>query len=286
MKSERRHELEKNVLRDWLFERINQAKPYINLILSGILAVLILVIVAMWWADRSAAQAGAAWDAYFAVFAGRNASPADFEKVAEKNAATSVSFWASLTAADRYLGTGCDQLFVNKVAANQDLRKAVEKYMAVLAASKVPAVRERATFGLARAREAQGDLEKAVEGYQQIVKDWPHGAFAKMAQERAADLKRMPIKEFYDKFAKFDPKPPIMDEPGTPGKKPAFDLDSLPDKPTKPTALPKLEEKSEGEIKFKSAPAPEPEKSKDAEKAGGAKAQTPASPTTPTEPKK
>ena len=40
-----------------------------------------------------------------------------------------------------------------------------------------------------------------------------------------------PIRSFYDKFAKFDPKPPLADQPGTPGKKPNFDLDALPDTP-------------------------------------------------------
>jgi len=103
------------------------------------------------------------------------------------------------------------------------------------------AVRERATFGLARAyeslagtRQSQGELDKAMESYEAVVTEWPNGAYAEMAARRLEDLRQEETKSLYDKFAQFEPKPALPDVPGLPGERPSFDLDSLPEDGTLP----------------------------------------------------
>jgi hypothetical protein len=229
MKSERRHELERNQLLVWLIETFGEIKPYANAILTAVLVILVVAAGYTFWNRYSDSRSTVAWDEYFAALNGMD--PTALENVAQKYPGTSPAHWAQVTLGDVQLQQGCQLLFVNKTSANLNLRKAAENYQAVLAQASTPALMERASYGLGRAREAQGDLEQALKAYRDLVQRWPKGAFAQTAEERIKDLTSQSTRSFYDKFAKFDPKPPMADQPGTPGKKPAFDLDALPDSP-------------------------------------------------------
>ena len=244
MKSERRHELEQNELADWLADVINTIKQYRN----AILAVLILAIAAgggyAWWTRQSAAAAADGWDQFYSAFAQGNL--ADFDQIAEQYPGTHLGHWAAAIAGDLHLNIGCNLLFVNKANANQELRHAVDHYTTVRKQSRRGMLLERATYGLARALESQGDLEQAIQRYEDTARTWPNGTYAAAAGRRADKLKLQTTKQWYDRFAKFDPKPAYTDEPGTPGEHPAFDLDSLPeDGPIfQPGMMMDLEEKS------------------------------------------
>jgi tetratricopeptide (TPR) repeat protein len=256
MKSERRHELERNQLLAWLLNASEQVKPYLNKVLGGV-AVLLLVILAFTLVNRyREGQASGAWDDYFASLSGADRTA--LENVAQKHPGTIAAHWALETLANLELESGCNLLFVNKTSANLELRKAVEHFQAVLNQARSPALLEQATYGLARAREAQGDIEQAQKAYSEIVVKWPQGTYAEVAKERVDDLKTQATRSFYDKFAKFDPKPALADEPGTPGKKPPFNLDSIPDKPD---AAKKPEVKAEAP-KAESKPAPKADQAK------------------------
>ena len=105
-------------------------------------------------------------------------------------------------------------------------------------------LRERTTFGLAQTDEAAGDLQKAAEswssptlkeskqkadrGYQGVLNFWPDGTYADLARRRLEDLREPSTRAFYDRFAKWEPKQPLAEEPGTPGLRPSTDL-ILPD---------------------------------------------------------
>jgi len=88
-------------------------------------------------------------------------------------------------------------------------------------------VQQRALFGLARAHESQGDIEKAREEYTDIAARWPGGPFEVTAQQRAKDLGRRDTKQFYDWFAKQEPAKKMSGELGMPGVKPPFDANTL-----------------------------------------------------------
>jgi hypothetical protein len=240
MKSERRHELQHNVLADWLAKAAEAVQPYQNMILAAVIVVVVAVLGYTWWSRASLAQTTQAWDELNTAIEMGN--PEKLTKVIEGYPNSNVAMVATLLLADYHLGAGCNQLFVNKAMAQQELTKATEMYIAVRErGAKQPSLRERATYGLARAKEAKGDLAPAAQLYAEVVSDWPGGAFAGAAKQRLDDLNRPATRKLYDQFAHFDPKPAFT---GEPGQKPSFDLNSLPSDapPSKPSA--------NGDIKF------------------------------------
>jgi hypothetical protein len=254
MKGQRRHELERNELADWLAKTFAAIKPYQNAILGVLLLVVVAGVGYSWWARQSAESRGAGWDTLneaFGRLAQDQASARDFENIAREHPDTDVALWARVMAGDLHLTFGCDMLFVNKGVANQELRAAEDNYLDVLGAERGSSeFREQATFGLARAREAQGNLQKAMEHYEGVRTEWPDGPYAKAATARLEDLKRPETRLLYDRFAKFDPKPLSAPEPEVPGKGPAFDANTL--REDDPLFKPKfmdLQEKGAGEGK-------------------------------------
>lgn len=228
MKSQRRHELEQNELAQWLGEVIGKVKPYQNVLLGALIVLLLGALAYALWSRQTGSRSAAAWTALFEAMESNDVL--GYDDIIEQYPGTTAADFAAALAGDYHLSEGCRLLFENKANANQELRKATEYYLQVLEASDESSLRERATFGLARALEAQArDLDEAVARYREVVENWPDGAFAVAAQRRLEDLQRVETKALYDRFAKFDPKPAFGDEPGVPGQKPPFELDSLPE---------------------------------------------------------
>jgi tetratricopeptide (TPR) repeat protein len=252
MKGERRHELERNELADWLAKTFAKIKPYQNAILGVVLLVVVATVGYLWWARQSTGSRTTGWDAFHAAFwrlTQGESSATDFESIADQYPDTDVALWARVMAADLHLAVGCDMLFNNKGIANQELRDAEDDYLKILNAKRSSSeLRERATFGLARARESQGNLQKAMEHYEEVRTNWPEGAYAKAAASRLEDLKRPDTRLLYDQFAKFDPKPAPSLGPDIPGRGPSFDPNTL--REDEPLFKPKfmdLQEKGAGE---------------------------------------
>ncbi len=229
MKSERRHELEQNLLADWLADTMAKIKPYQNAILGGMVLVVALLVVGFVWRNMAQRQTANAWEEYFHAL--QTGGPLDLEEVVGRHAGSPVAYWAAVAAADQRLAFGCNSLFTDKPSAMQELRKAVDLYLPVLEQSRETALVERATFGLARAYEAQIDLEKAVPRYKEVVDRWPNGPYAEVAKSRLTALDQRLVRELADRFAKWEPKPATPDLPDFPASRPQFDLDSLPDGP-------------------------------------------------------
>jgi len=224
--------MHRNELADWLANAVERAKPYSNLMLGGVLLVVLGVGALVWWMQQSAAQTAEAWAGFDRALATGN--PAELENIAQQYPGTEVAHWAAVSAGDLYLNTGCLELFSNKSTASAALRDAVEDYRMVQEGTRVPALLERATFGLGRAyealagtRQSQGELDKAIKAYREVVENWPDGPYGKLAAARLDDLARRDIKRFYDKFAQWDPRPPASSEEDMPGTRLPFDSDSL-----------------------------------------------------------
>jgi len=225
MKGERRHELEHNVLLDWLAGIAEQVKPYGNAIFAVVLLLAVAIAASVWWTRQSTAQETEAWDAFHEAL--YSARLTDFDRVIEQYPGTEVAHWAAVVAGDLRLSEGCAQRFRSRSTANQELRKAVECYRMVLDESNRSELRERATFGLARTLEVQGDLDKAEQRYEEVRSGWPEGVYAAAASRRLEDLGNDTFrKTFYDEFAKFDPRPPSLSE--EPGLGPSFDEEITP----------------------------------------------------------
>ncbi len=247
MKSEVRHDLEKNELAHWLARVIEALRPYQNAILGGVILVAVILLAYTWLSRQSAAESTAAWNDLLGTMVGGRTDPSQFEKVIKAHPGTITAHWAAVLAGESYLSLACDELFHSKAAAREDLQKARESFQLVLEESRVPELRERATYGLAMTDEAAGDLDKAIEswstasakqsgqkadrGYRGVVNLWPEGTFAAAAEARLKDLEKSSTREFYDDFARWEPKGSTASEgPGVPGLKPPTEF-TLPDEP-------------------------------------------------------
>jgi hypothetical protein len=212
MKSKRRHDLQHNELLEWLTGISDVIKPHANAILICLILVLGAYVATKIWSFRSGETTARAWDSLYAAM--NSGEITGLDRVSEEYSSNEVGDWARVVSADLRLASGCDQLFGDKIAAGQELQKAMDSYLTVLEASTVSSIRERATFGLARTyeamagtRQSQGELKKAQEKYEEVVDNWPEGVFAKSAKRRSEDLSRTATKEFYDQFAAHDPNP-------------------------------------------------------------------------------
>jgi len=228
MKSERRHELQHNLLLDWLKNSSETIKPYTNAIIGVLVLALVAFFAWSWWSKQSAADKAAGWTAFFD--ARTTDKPSDLQDVAERYAGDTVAHWSQTVAADMNLATGCQELFQNKALANQHLQEARDGYMTVLDQTSNPELRQRATYGLGQSyeamagtRQSQGELESAIEQYKKLVAEWPNSVYAYLAQQRLKALERDETKEFYDAFAKYEPP----GQRGATGERPIFDPGSL-----------------------------------------------------------
>lgn len=217
MKTERRHELQTNVLADKLNDWIEAAEPYSRAILGGIVAVVVVIFAVVYVSAQQSERTTRAWDR---VFEGLGSGDTNLlSDMANKYPRTPVGEWAQLMTADVALRRGTDQIFKNKTEAHEEIRKAADLYQQLLAGSEE--IVERATYGLARAHEALGDLNTARGEYKAVAE--AGGAFAAQAKQRREDLNRTEIKEFYDWVAKYEPPKPAE----KPDKRPDFLNDNL-----------------------------------------------------------
>jgi tetratricopeptide (TPR) repeat protein len=228
MKSEERHKLQQNELADWLGRGYAVIKPYTNAILAVVLLAVVIVSLTFWWNRQSRSEVSAGWDQLFGAL--DNGRIVEIGKVAEQNPNSEIGTWATVISGDLHLANGCQGLFTNKAAANQDLQKALEEYTKVRGETRNPLLRERAIFGLARTyealsgtRQSQGELDKAIRNYQELVNNWKDGPYYALAKDRLEDLNTSDAKTFYDKFAHFDPQPKFS----PPVTAPSFDSKSL-----------------------------------------------------------
>lgn len=245
MKSERRHELQHNALADWMARTGEELKPYQNLILSVVVIGLVTFAAYTWWSRTSASQAAKAWGEFNDGMETRDLT--ELTQVIENYPDTKVAHTATVLSGDYRLNNGCYQLFENKVIGEQQLSKAIILYESDLRQSKSPMLLERATFGLARAKEAKGNLEEAERYYREVVANWSDGAYAEAANQRLDELKRPEIKQLYDDFRNFDPKPAFSNEFDVPGQQLKFDKTNIPKE--KPTEFPDLDKEENGKQK-------------------------------------
>ncbi|HEX3727759.1 MAG TPA: hypothetical protein VHV08_16015 [Pirellulales bacterium] len=240
MKTERRHELQTNQLADSLARLIESAKPYSRAGLALLVAIVVVVFAWFFMAHQSNSRVAQGWDEYFAALEPSNRDAREqLNDISVRYAGTPVAEWARLVLADLQLDNGTNQLLVQKKDARDELRQAAEKYRGVLLEARLPAVRQQATFGLARAHEALGtpdSLEEARKEYRSIGQQWPDCAYAAAGESRANDLDQASTKNFYDWLAKYEPPAPLTKEPGIPGARPEFLKDSLDDGVKLPSA--------------------------------------------------
>lgn len=210
MRKERRHELKENELAEILAKWYSQIAPHSQKILIGILAVLIVYLGWSIWSRWAEAVENEAWEALHAAV--ESGAAADYEAVAERFPRTDAAHWAQLMAADTHLQIGCRQILTNKADGTQELRKALDGYLALRNVQISPFFQERVLWGLGRTyealsgtREGQGELDRAIAAYRELVERWPDGPFSGVAKRRLSLLQKPETREFYDALAAYEP---------------------------------------------------------------------------------
>jgi hypothetical protein len=205
MKTERRHELQHNVLADKLGQWIEVIEPHGRTILGAALGLVVILFVWALLHARDQETADRAWDSFFDALAARD--PNKLSKTAEEFSSTRASQWARLMDADLLLNQGVRQLFTDRPDARDQIKRSADMYTTVITESeeKSPLI-PRAKYGRARAHESLGELTMAREEYNDIVREG--GPFARAAKDRALDLDQSSTKAFYDWFARYEPPRP------------------------------------------------------------------------------
>ena len=222
MKTQRRHELQTNVLADWLGHQIEQIRPYSKLLLGAAAVIAVVAILATYLRNDQAARLSAGWsDFYSASFA---QSPNDLHDVAKQHAGTEASLWALLAEADLALARGLGELYTDRESAQKSLRRAEDSYELVKnSGNNQLNLLQAAQFGLAQVYESRNKLKKAEEYYQKVAKNKTGpGREAKRRLDRLNDPE---VKEFYEWFAAYKPTPP------TPPEEPGMNLPDIGDLP-------------------------------------------------------
>lgn len=243
MKTERRHELQKNELADWIGHQFDRVRPHGKTILAAsILGAAVIIAAMVILQDREVSQDTAWTD--FHMYAGSRDSSA-LAELAKQHSGTQVGLWAREAQARLDLERGIASLYTNRDDAMMALNDARKGFADVVAgATSKPELLQLALFGLGEAQEAAGNLDAAREYYQQVSEKFPDTVIGKQAASRLKTLKDPKVVSFYNWFAKQKPRPSsqfsmpgmpnMQNMPGTPGL-PA-DLHPLPDLPDLPPA--------------------------------------------------
>lgn len=217
MNSERRHELHDNDLAESVEQLAERARPYLPTILFAAIGGLVAVILGVFVSSGWEASRAESWDACLAALTSGDEN--GFREVIIRYAGTPAAQWAELVLADRNLSEATDLLFAPLDPANdvarQRLEDAADTYAAILAERPSGMVAERATLGLAKARESLGQLEEARRGYDALASEYANSPLASLAAAHAADLARDDTQAFYAWFAEQRQKAAVKPEPAS-----------------------------------------------------------------------
>lgn len=215
MKSERRHELRENDLADSVEQLSERLRPYVTPILSVAIGAIVLVLISLFVSSRWEATRSESWDTCLAALV--TGDPEGFREVILRYPGTPAAQWAELILAERNLSEATDLLFAKMDPANdvarERLQTAAAAYADVLSQRPPDMVAERATMGLAKARESLGELDQARRGYEAVADEYPSSPMANLATEHADDLARDTTKAFYNWFAEQRRANVVTEEP-------------------------------------------------------------------------
>ncbi|HTQ38893.1 MAG TPA: tetratricopeptide repeat protein [Pirellulales bacterium] len=227
MKAQHRHELQTNQLAVWLEHSGQRLKPYARAIVGVLVAAAIVLAVYTYLGSVERRANVAASDQFVSgLDALEGGMTAELQRTIDDYRGTQPATLAQLVKAEILLDNGANALYANKPAGRENIFNASDAFAAVDRETHDPMLRAWALYGLGRAHESMGDLDRARDDFQQLLKEYPDSSLAEAARTHVDRLNQPSVKEFYDWFAKQEPRPPAAEnEPGAPGVKPSFNLD-------------------------------------------------------------
>lgn len=204
MKAQRRHELQHNVLADWLGKQLEVVKPYTTWILGGVIAVFAVLIVMQIIATRQASNQQSGWQGFYKALAA--ADPEERAKELAKVETGPAGLWAHLSLGDLKLDEATAKYYSDKEDSKKALEEAKTHYTRVEEGARGQTVlRQRAALGLAQVYETAGEFDKAKEEYAKVEKESPDSVFGKTAARQIKRLESGDLKSLYEKIAAHKP---------------------------------------------------------------------------------
>lgn len=213
MSSERRHQLEHNELAVWLFKVNKSIEPY-----SKQIAILVsLSIVALLaWSFLSSEEVAKRSDATLQLIQASGSGDAGMlGEVAESYQGTASGSWAKLYEGQALVSQGIQTIFTDRTFAEELLQQAEDVLLSAVNSSTETLLVSRGHYGIAQAREALGEVEKAIESYNQVIQVNESEAMVKRAEARIEALERPESQAFLAWFSEQDFSPPDPSLPPT-----------------------------------------------------------------------
>ena len=174
MKADHRHELQTNELAAWLENAVEKTKPYARAIVG--VCVAIAIIIAVYAYVGALERRGTTAAAEQLISAIQFGSPAELQALVDQHRGTQPAALAQLLLAERLLDQGTDALYNDKSAGKENLLKASDAFQSAEQNVRDPMLRAWAMYGIGRAHEAMGDLDRARTDYERLVKEYPDSA--------------------------------------------------------------------------------------------------------------
>ena len=224
----KKQQLQHNELADWLEVRIEELKPYASHIGIGVLVVVAVVGVGVYWLNGQEAKSGQAWADYSnaADTARYNGSVIALVDNAEDYPGTTAAWWSLQMAADINLRDGLAELYSDRKSDDSAISKALEQYTQVVEGTvQGSMLNNHAKLGQSIAYEALGEVADALAGYETLVESSkdpaglptsPIGKLALKYHNRLSNFggEKSAAKTFYDSFVDYTPS---LQTPTIPG---------------------------------------------------------------------
>lgn len=234
MNSQRRHQLDQNVLANFLEARLAKLQPLMKPVAILFLVGLGVFLIFSLYQTLTTQKSSVAWTSYYFNLDGDAES---FIDLSDEFGNTPAGQWARYTAAISFLRDGIDALYVNRAEGVESIRRSITK-LEPLKNSSVRELRRQSLFGLAQAHESLGELDAASEYYQLLLdSDFLAEAERDTLADRVSYLKSLEAQRFYSWFNSLDPKrtapPDLPGDLGIPPESPGitFDPANLPQLP-------------------------------------------------------
>lgn len=210
MQTENLSEIDDNDLARATITILERIRPHLRTIAMAV--GLVFAGLAAWTlvSSQRDAEKMQAWDACLAAFSARDG--AQLGQVTSRYPGSAAAVWSQILLADGSLAEGTELMFVDRARARERLDAAAGIYAGVMSQRPAEVAAERAIFGLAKAREALGDLAAAKQGYETLVAEHPRSPLRGLAESRLAALGRPAVPEWYHWFESHDAKAPATPE--------------------------------------------------------------------------
>lgn len=188
MQAADRAEIEDNDLAQATMSIVDTIRPHVATIAAAIGVLLAASFGWTLYSSQKVAEQEQAWNDCLAALTAGDA--VRLQEVANRHVGSPAGTWARLLLADGALADGCRRAFTDNQRGREQFQAAIDGYTGILAQKPGGIAAERAAFGLAKAREALGQLDLAKKGYETVAAEHGGGPLTDLAAQRAAALGR------------------------------------------------------------------------------------------------